>query len=280
MRANTADQHVVAVVQQVMGGDGGADVGRGRLHELHRIAGGDVLEHQLQGREALDHAGQVLVDEHLLAVEHVDLATGHFTVDQQQHAHFGHGFEGREDLVDAGDAGVRVGGGAGRVELGGVDEAGSLGRADVFRGGAIGEVEHHQRLEAAAGRTGSEDALAIGVGFFGIAHRGHQVGHDDGAAEGAGGIGDGMGQHGTIAQMDVPVVGTQEGQTVGHEGFPGGQNWAAMLPEKPFRGTQGRSRRQPRRQIRAQVFPPGTDIQQERRNSPWSPPCASAISSS
>ncbi|MCY1556648.1 hypothetical protein D9M68_934130 [compost metagenome] len=48
-----------------------------------------------------------------------------------------------------------------------------------------------------------------------------------------------MGQDGAIAQVDVPVVGTQQGQTVGHEELPGGQNWPNMLPEKPFRGTRG-----------------------------------------
>ncbi|MCY1420796.1 hypothetical protein D9M71_364300 [compost metagenome] len=222
VRTNAADQHVVAVVQQVMGGDGRADVGRGFLDELCGVAGGDVFEHHLQRREAGDHAAHVFVDELLLAVEHVHFGTGHFAVHQQRQADFGHGLQHREDLVDAGHAGIGVGGGAGRVELGGVDETAGLGAADFLGSGAVGEVEHHQRLEAAAGRAGGEDALAVGVGLVGVTHRRYQVGHDDGAAEGARGIADGAGEGGAVAQVDVPVVGAQENQAVGHANSRGG----------------------------------------------------------
>ncbi|MCY1355917.1 hypothetical protein D9M69_423550 [compost metagenome] len=212
-------------------GDGGADVGRGFLDELRGVAGGDVLEHHLQGREALDHAGEMLVDEALLAVEHVDLGAGHLAVHQQRQADFGHGFQHREDVVDAGHAGIGVGGGAGRIQLGGVDEAAGLGGADFLGSGAVGEVEHHQRLEAAAGRARGEDALAVGVGLGGVAHRRDQVGHDDGAAEGARGVTDGADEGGAVAQVDVPVVGTQESQAVEHANsrgrFAAGKRWNA-----------------------------------------------------
>src|SRR5690606_637670 len=110
--------HVVAVVQQVMGGDGGADGGRSGLDEGGGVTGGDVFEHHFQAREALDHARQMFIDKALLAVEHVDFRAGHFTVHQQRQANLGHGFEYREDIVDAGHAGGRIGGGAGRVQLG------------------------------------------------------------------------------------------------------------------------------------------------------------------
>src|SRR5690606_4813741 len=53
VRANAAHQHVVAVVQQVVRGDGGAHGGRCLAHELRGIGGGDVLEDHLQGRKAL-----------------------------------------------------------------------------------------------------------------------------------------------------------------------------------------------------------------------------------
>ncbi|MND86906.1 hypothetical protein D3C80_788870 [compost metagenome] len=165
----------------------------------------------------------MFVDEQLFAVEHVDFAAGHFTVHQQWHADLGHGFEHREDLVDAGYTGVRVGRRASRIELGGVDEAGGLGRADFLGLGAVGEVQHHQRLETAAGRACGEDALAVGTGFGGVAHRWYQVGHDDCAGKGARNVADGMRQYSAITKMDVPVVGTQEGQAVGHWGFQAGR---------------------------------------------------------
>ena len=98
-------------------------------------------------------------------------------------------------------------------------EATGLGGADVFRAGAVGEIEHHQRFEAAAGRACRQDALAIGGGLLGIAHRRYQVGHDDGATEFPGGVGDGLLQGGAVAQVNVPVIGTGKGDPVGHAGF-------------------------------------------------------------
>jgi len=166
----------------------------------------------------------MLVDEDLLAIEHVDIAAGDFTVDQQRHADFGHRFDRRQDLVDAGHAGVGVGGRARRIQLGGVYETAGLGLADFVGLGAVGQVEHHQRFEAAAAGRTSEDALAIGVGLRGITHRRYQVRHDDGAAKRARNIGHGVGQRSTIAKMNMPVVGTQQGQAVGHWGFQAGQS--------------------------------------------------------
>ncbi|MNM20265.1 hypothetical protein D3C81_306010 [compost metagenome] len=233
VRTNTANQHVVAVVQQVLGSDGRTDVGRRLADELRGIAGGDVFEHHLERREAFDHTAHVLVDEALLAIEYVDFAAGHFTMHQQWHADFSQRLDGGEDVVDAGHARIGVGGSPGRVQFGSVDDAAGLGRADILGAGAVGEVQHHQWLEAAAGRAGSQDALTVGTGLAGVAYRGYQVGHDDGAGESTRHIANGMGQDGTIAQMDVPVVGTQEGQAIGHWGFQAGRTQAPMLPENP-----------------------------------------------
>ncbi len=48
MRTNATDEHVIAVVQQVMRGDGRADICGSLAHELRRIAGGDVFKHQFE----------------------------------------------------------------------------------------------------------------------------------------------------------------------------------------------------------------------------------------
>lgn len=113
MRTNPAHQHVVAVVEQVVRGDGRPHVAACRLDELHRVTGCDVLEHHLQRREALGHPAQLLVDEVLLAIEDVDFRACHFTVHQQRQADFGHGFQHMEDVVDLRHAGGRVGGSPG-----------------------------------------------------------------------------------------------------------------------------------------------------------------------
>ena len=222
VRADPTDQHVVAVVEQVVRGDGGADIAAGGLDELHGIAGGDVFEHYPQGRKACGYPAQLLVDEVLLTIENIDLAPGDFAVDQQWQADFGHGFQHTEDIVDSGHAGCRVGGRSGRIELGSMDEAAGLGPADVVRTGSVGEVQHHQWLEITACRAGRKDALAIAFRLVGIAYRGHQIRHDDGAGELASSIRDGVRQDGAIAQVNVPVVGAQQGKSVGHAGFPGG----------------------------------------------------------
>ena len=185
MRANPANQHVVAVVQQMMGGDGCAHIGVSLTDELDGLAGGDVFEHHFECREAFHDPTQVFVDEQLFTVEDIDVAASDFTVNQQRHPDFGHGLQCGKDLVDAGDTRVRVGGRTGRIELGGVDETTGLGLANLLRLGTIGQVEHHQRFETAAGRARSENALAIGIGLRGVAHRWYQVGHDDGATKGA-----------------------------------------------------------------------------------------------
>lgn len=154
MRANAANQHVVAVVEQVVGGDRRADVAVGRLDELHRVAGGDVFEHHLEAWEALGHPAQLLIDEVFFAIEDIDLRTRHFAVDQQRQTDFGHGFQHRKDIVDAGHPRRRIGGRTGRIQFGGMHVAAGFGCANVVGLRAIGEVEHHQRLELVfAGRA-------------------------------------------------------------------------------------------------------------------------------
>ncbi|MNH08639.1 hypothetical protein D3C79_680620 [compost metagenome] len=142
---------------------------------------------------------------------------------QQWHADLGHGFEHREDFVDAGDAGIGVGCRSGRVQLGGIHDTAGLGHADFLGLGTVGEVQHHQRFKVAAGRACGQDALAIGASLGGITHGRYQVGHDDCASKGARNVANGVGQDGAITKMDVPVVGTQEGQAVGHWGFQAGR---------------------------------------------------------
>ena len=195
-----------------------------------------MLENHTQSREALDHTGQLLVDEAFFTVEHIHFGAGHLAVHQQRQTDLGHGFERREDLVQAGHPGIGVGGRPGRVQFGGMHETTGLGAAHVIGRGVVGEVQHHQRLEAAAGRTRRENALAVDIGLGGIAHRRHQIGHDDGAAEGACGITDGLRQGGTVTQVDVPVIGAQQGNTVGHGGFPGGQNVGECYRKRPIAG--------------------------------------------
>ena len=74
-------------------GDGGGHVGSGPLDERDRLARGDVLQHHLETRKTLNDAPQMPLDEHRLAVEHVDLRIGHLAVQQQRQADLLHGRE-------------------------------------------------------------------------------------------------------------------------------------------------------------------------------------------
>jgi hypothetical protein len=76
-----------------------------------------VLEDDFQFGEIAAQRDELLLDEHGLAVEQVDVAAGDLAVHQKQHAGFLHGFEGGVGLAQVGHARIAVGGGTGGVEL-------------------------------------------------------------------------------------------------------------------------------------------------------------------
>ena len=130
-----------------------------------------------------------------------------------------------DEIRRAKDAGIAVGGGPGRVEL--ERHHASVARpGDLVGRGVVGEVERHQRREVAAGRPRREDAVAVGQRLRGGGDRRAQVGHDDRAAELPRGVRHHGGHRGAIAHMQVPVVGTGEGERL--------QGHAAILsPARP-----------------------------------------------
>jgi hypothetical protein len=76
----------------------------------------------------------------------------------------------------------------------------------------VGEIERHQRLEGHARRQRCQDARAVGAGLVHRAHGWIEIGHDHGARKPPRGVGQDRGQCITVAQVQVPVVGTGEGQ--------------------------------------------------------------------
>ena len=212
VRPHTALEDGVAVVEQVVNGDGGGHIGWRRCHELGGIPGRDVFHDHLQLRETLGQRRQHGVDEHLLAVEKVDRRIGHFAVHQQRQADALHLGQRGVGLGDVGQAGVGIGRRPGRVELHGLDEAGGGRPGDFSRRRVVGQVQRHQRLEGQAGGQRGQDTVAVGGSLLDGGDRRLQVGHDDGAGELAGGVRQNGGQRLAIAQVQVPVVGAGNGQ--------------------------------------------------------------------
>ena len=228
MRTQPTGEDGIAVVEQVLWRDGGAQhAGLGGVGPdvLGRLAGGDVLEHDLQLRQPGTQRNHHAVNEDGLTVEDVHLGIGDLAVHQQRHAGLGHGFQHRNHPVDGAHARVGIGGGAGRIELDSCHHVPGGGLLDVIHRSPFGEIERHQRLKACSlGLTDlasprglvqcQTDAVAVGRG---LNHRGDgrtQVGHDDGAAELACTGGHDRMEGGTVTQMQVPVVGGSEGQRI------------------------------------------------------------------
>ena len=160
-----------------------------RAGVIDAILRGDVLHHHPQPRRGAAERIEHPVDEHRLAIEDVDIAIDHLAMHAERNAVLGHGLEHRADLVEIAHARGRVGGGAGGVELHRGDDALGLGLRDIRRVGLLGEVECHQRREGAALGDGGADAFAIVRRLRAGHNRRHEVGHDDGAAEMARGLG-------------------------------------------------------------------------------------------
>ncbi len=57
------------------------------------------------------------------AIEHIDVGLRRLAVHQQPHADFFHAREDGVDMLDVGDAGIRMRGGAGRIEFHAMNEA-------------------------------------------------------------------------------------------------------------------------------------------------------------
>src|SRR5690606_41787832 len=78
-------------------------------------------------------------------------------------------------------------------------------------------------------------------GPFAMAHRRDPIGQDDGTAEVTGGVGRGVLQDCSIAQVDMPVVRPEQGDAIGHGGMIPECFDAAMLPESASLYTPWRS---------------------------------------
>jgi hypothetical protein len=148
VRAHAAGEQRVAVVEQVVRGDGG---GRVSVASATYCAASRVVmcsNTTFSSREVAAQRLQVPLDEHRLAVEQVDLGSVTSPCTSSSRPGALHGLERAVGLAQVGHAGVAVGGGAGRVELHRHHAGGVLRARDLVGRRVVGEVQRHQRLEA------------------------------------------------------------------------------------------------------------------------------------
>jgi hypothetical protein len=123
MRPNAAGEDRVAVVQQVLGGDGGRHARACAADELRRLRRGDVFEDDFQGGKALNDGREHGIDEMVLPIEYVDVGTWCLAVHEQGNPEFRHTCQRGIGTADVGYAGVRVSGRTGGIEFDAVHEA-------------------------------------------------------------------------------------------------------------------------------------------------------------
>ena len=95
-----------------------------------------------------------------------------------------------------------------------MDKAAVSCRSDLVHASVIGQIEHHERLPIGVGGDMGHDSIAIGPRPFNSGHRRGQIGHHDAASEPPGGCGHCGCQCATISQMQMPVIGLNNGELI------------------------------------------------------------------
>ena len=215
VRTNTADQHMVTVEHQMLRGDSGRQQFIAVTHILGGIFGGDMLKDHLQSGQALAQRLHHGFNKARFAIEYINLGVGDFPMYQQRHPQFFHPLQHRHNGVGAGDAVAGVGGGVGRVELGGGEYAFVKAALQLRRVEGVCQIAGHQRGKIMPGRHGVHNALAVSDSRRDGGDRRHQIRHHDRPAIKLTGIRHDGFQHIVIAQMDMPVVWAADFQYLG-----------------------------------------------------------------
>jgi hypothetical protein len=139
-----------------MGGQSRGQGGWTGPDEIHRLGRGDVLEHHLETRVVFDDRHQTLLDETALPVEDIHSRVRDLSVHKQRQPLPTHGLEHRVQAPQVGHPILRVGRGAGRIELAGPDDPACRRGHDLSGRCLVGEVERHQGLEAAVRGQGRQ----------------------------------------------------------------------------------------------------------------------------
>ena len=91
-----------------------------------------------------------------------------------------------------------------------------MGGGNVIRIGRLCQVKRHQGREICALRQGRQNTVAVSSRLRACHNRRHKIGHDNRAGEMGGGMGQHSVQHIAVAQVQVPVIRTADGEGICH----------------------------------------------------------------
>ena len=225
MRTDATAKDRIAVVEQVMRSDGRHHIVARRGDKLGGRAGRDVFKNDAQPGAAPQQGLHHRIDEDALPVENVDRRIGHLAMHQQRHATPLHFRQRRITLGEIGNTGIGIGGRPGRIELDRLDETAVRRPPDFVGRRVVRQIERHQWLEVAAGRQRRENTLAVLSRCRNGGHRRPQVGHDDGAGKLSRRMGRNRLERLTVAQVQVPVVRTNQRNTSSRHSAFSEFNW-------------------------------------------------------
>mmetsp|Transcript_17272 Transcript_17272/g.39725 ORF Transcript_17272/g.39725 Transcript_17272/m.39725 type:complete len:254 (-) Transcript_17272:5-766(-) len=227
MGTDSSDEHVISIINQVLGCDARLDVRRRVVHNVfHSLLGTDVFHCHFQCRKILDQRFHDFFDKDGFPFENIGVCD--LRMNAEHHSHLLHRFQNRVQIFDVRDTEGGVGRGTRGVVLAsddsgspvGVFQCGSL--SDFFRFGTVGEIERHEGLEVrwilpVLGKRG-HDALLVFQGKLDSGDGRLQIRHHQTSTESRVCVfQDGCGGR-TISAMVVEIVGVTNGDrlVVGH----------------------------------------------------------------
>ena len=211
VRANTARKNGIAVVKQVMCSERGAHKAVGRHDVVGSVFGGDVLKDNFELGKITAQRNELRLNEGRFTVKQIDVAAGHFSVHQQQHAYFLHGSQCGVNLFEIGHARIAVGGGACRIKFASYYTC-CFGFDDFFGWQIVSQVQSHEGFKLNTFRYGRHNARLVGQRQLCGGNGWFQVGHDDGTTKLRRSVGHHRVERCAIAHMQMPVVRASEGE--------------------------------------------------------------------
>ena len=125
----------------------------------------------------LQQRNQHTIDEHLLTIKDIDLRKRHLAVHQQGHSALRHRTERVVAFFKSGHAGLRIGGGTGRIIFHCMHHTAGPGAANFITRRIVRQIQRHQGLENHPRGQRRQYAFAIGQRHLEGGHRRLQIGH-------------------------------------------------------------------------------------------------------